>query len=1110
MVGGMAIAACEPVATRPLKALALWGVSPGPSPDPGRDDTVTRLHGLLALLLITAGAGFCLASALLTPAGAADQRGLPGAPYGGPIRLLLADPQDARRVYAGTLHNGLFRSSDGGASWQSASTGLPPNSSISVLVADPDNPSTLYAVADPTDEAAAAVGSLYKSVDSGATWRATGAGLPSSSVTGLVVSPQVASTLYAATAAGLYRSADGGATWSPMGGAAALTAILVSPQKQGRVFAGFSRGIYRSDDGGLTWTPVAADGPASEAYVNSFVVDPINPSLIYAATSGTGILRSTNGGFTWEAVNHGLSTPYVLSLTLCPSSPRLLYAGTADGVYRTTSSGEAWQQVALGGARADAVVCSPANLAVAYAGSVSGGGVVKTTDSGTSWAPANGGLANLLVEDIAVVPDGAALLLASGDGLTRSADNGATWAFTALGRGATASVSASTAPGAHGVVYAALRTSPALVRSGLSSSAVARSTDGGVTWQIVGLQGQGPTLVRASPLTPSLVYAATTGGVLYRSADSGATWQPVYGGAGSGARRIVTLALDPHNAQRVYLTTSDTAGVQLLVSSDGGASWRAARLGAASGAAALDLLSVVADPVRPGQVYAAGNGVYRSADGGATWQDTGLLRNLPNLRLLATPAGLYAISDGRLFRSTDVAVTWRELMLPVAPADVGRVYSLAQGNDGALYLGTTRGLLTVSPAVALPSPTGRPGPTGTPTVTAAQLTTTALRTSGLLSYVPVNALNQSVTPSLTLFNAHATTSAVDLSLAVSAASSLHLVLSPWQVLRVPVTALLAVGALQENRPTLIAVRASQPLALRGDHTIALDAARPMQPSDIWYLTTGPAPRRVLWVMALGTRPTDVTVEVHAAGRPTRRLTVLVDPHHAQQIALDPLAGPGGFAAVVRSADHTPLVVLQASAARPILQMGASTPARAWYYTFPGAEARATATLTLYNPTAARSVVSVAFCHGGRRIHRGMVLAPGALVHISFSGGLVAATVSSSTPLVAQAEIASPSAGTPQWEEGTSALGVSWVEAGLVSLFNPTAQPARLLSTPLQGGGSVRTYTVAPWSSVEVGAINGKNGGGQGVLLQSTLPLVLGQGLPMAGGVAPSIALLIMR
>jgi photosystem II stability/assembly factor-like uncharacterized protein len=164
---------------------------------------------------------------------------------------LVTHPQDTGIMYAWNAV-GLFKSSDGGASWSTLdSAAFRPRLSwrplISRVVIDSQNPSTLYVVAD-------LVG-LFRSTDGGTTWRALTSGLPAVAyssdeihpVRTLAIDPHNSNTLYAGTDFGVFRSTDGGETWSAVNSGLTSLSVFVltiDPLDSSTLYAGTTGGVF--------------------------------------------------------------------------------------------------------------------------------------------------------------------------------------------------------------------------------------------------------------------------------------------------------------------------------------------------------------------------------------------------------------------------------------------------------------------------------------------------------------------------------------------------------------------------------------------------------------------------------------------------------------------------------------------------------------------------------------------------------------------------------------------------------------------------------------------------------------------------------------------------
>jgi hypothetical protein len=169
------------------------------------------------------------------------------------------------------------------------------------IAVDPVSPSTIY------------VGShgsgVWKTTDGGASWSPITDSLPTLKIAGLAIDPARTARIYAATPDfGIFRSEDGGTSWNQVSGAARLNlttccdTLIVDPNHAGGLYLTSFDGIYHSTDSGATWTLSLAAGQAT-----SLVVDLNRPGLLYAAVEGSGITlnkkgiyRAALGGDSWS------------------------------------------------------------------------------------------------------------------------------------------------------------------------------------------------------------------------------------------------------------------------------------------------------------------------------------------------------------------------------------------------------------------------------------------------------------------------------------------------------------------------------------------------------------------------------------------------------------------------------------------------------------------------------------------------------------------------------------------------------------------------------------------------------------------------------------------
>jgi hypothetical protein len=621
----------------------------------------------------------CCFAAALGPAGTAEAvRWTSQGPTGGVVLALAADPTAPTLFYAATNGGGFFRSVDAGASWAAINTGVPgvANFTMTGLTVDPLNPARLYA----TGVSSPAGGGVFKSTDGGASWTFTAVGnqngiaaagdplapgtvyavggpvlrsldagaswtqVEIGNFISVAVDPTTPTTVYAGGAvAGISKSTDGGATWVPKGaglGSNSVEAIAVHPTTSSVVYAGLDHfGVYKSTNGGDSWTPIGPVVGAANLSVTDLAIDPTNPDIVYAAgfaNAGFGVYKTINGGASWT------STPLAttaFSLALSPIAPARLVAGTGVGTWRSADGAGSW-----GAGNVGMVNTAIQSLAAAtqpgpvYAGGTNGK-VYRSNDGGGSWLPNAPDVGSNTISAIAVDPTNAGVVYAGGfgpDGVFKSTNGGATWSPLSTGN-----------PPLTGYALVVDPTNPAIVYAA-AFGGVYRSTQGGNNWVSVS-NGVHPLPVSLviDPAAPGTLYAgghpgtsATFPGVV-KTTNAGGLWSPVNTGLPNvPGTAVAALALDPDTGA-VY---AGLEGVGVYKTTNGGASWVPANAGLTN----LDVTSLRVDPDLPDTVYVgtSGGGVFRSVGGGAWVAINDGLYNPHVMSLAAIGAGRVLAGSG--------------------------------------------------------------------------------------------------------------------------------------------------------------------------------------------------------------------------------------------------------------------------------------------------------------------------------------------------------------------------------------------------------------------------------------------------------------------------------
>jgi photosystem II stability/assembly factor-like uncharacterized protein len=389
-------------------------------------------------------------------------------------------------------------------------------------------------------------GGVWKTNDYGLTWKPIFDDQPTGSIGALAVAPSDANVLYVGSGEGLqrpdlsvgdgvYKSTDGGKTWRHLGlrDGQQISALVVDPRDARRVFvavlghpygANAERGVFRSTDGGETWQKVLYKDENTGAVALAF--DPANAETVYAVLwssrqgpwengawqgTGSGLFKSTDGGTTWRPLTRGLPGPQQklgrIGIGVAATDPRRIYAvvdaSGLGGVYRSDDAGENWRlinsQPRLWGRGSDfaEIKVDPKNKDLVYVANTS---VYRSTDGGQSFIAFKGAPGGDDYHTVWINPDNPSIiLLASDQGATISVNGGQTWSSW---------YNQPTAQFYHVITDNQF---PYWVYGGQQESGSAgvasRGNDGQITfrdWRPVGVEEYG--YVAPDPLNPHLIY----------------------------------------------------------------------------------------------------------------------------------------------------------------------------------------------------------------------------------------------------------------------------------------------------------------------------------------------------------------------------------------------------------------------------------------------------------------------------------------------------------------------------------------------------------------------------------------------------------------------------
>jgi photosystem II stability/assembly factor-like uncharacterized protein len=516
-------------------------------------------------------------------------------------------------------------------------------------------------------------GGVWKTTDYGNTWKPIFDDQPTGSIGAVAVAPSDPNIVYVgsgeglqrpdlSTGDGIYKSIDAGKTWTHLGlrDGQQIPQIVVDPRDANRLFVAVlghpygpneERGIYRSTDGGQSFQKVLSKDENTGGC--DVELDPSNPDIVYAAMwearqgpwenaawSGTsgGIFKSTDGGSTWRQLTKGLPEAGVVqaNLDISPSDPKRIYAAVASprevGIYRSDDAGETWTRATtdtrpagrIGGGDLPVPHVNPKDPDIVFMTSTV---TWKSTDGGKTWTGFRGAPGGDDYQNGWVNPNNPdIILLASDQGAIITVNGGQSWS------------SWYNQPTAQMYHVSADNAFPYRVCSGQQESGSAcvssRGNDGQITfrdWHPVGADEY--SYVAADPLNPDIIY-------------------------GGKATRY-----DRRTGQVHSISPKPIRGPDFRL---------------------LRTEPVLFSPVDPHTLFFAGSTLWKTRDGGQSWQQIS-----PDLsrKTWDVPA-----SVGK-YRSAETAKpTQRGVIYTVAPSplDINRIW--AGTDDGLIHVTTDGGL----------------------------------------------------------------------------------------------------------------------------------------------------------------------------------------------------------------------------------------------------------------------------------------------------------------------------------------------------------------------------------------------------------------------------------
>jgi len=663
-------------------------------------------------------------------------------------------PSDPKTVYAGTgeinirgnvvTGNGIYKSTDAGKTWQSI--GLRDSQVIGRIIVDPSDPNILLVAAFGHVFGDNPERGIFRSTDGGASWKKVLYVDAKTGASDVQFDPSNPKILYAGLwqayrkpwimesggpGSGLYKSFDGGQHWRRLSGGGLPEGILgrinVAPTADPKIVYAMIEakkgGLFRSNDGGETWSLISDKNSYKQRawYFNTIFADPKDPMTVYVLN--TALYRSTDGGKSFKVLHtqHGDNH----ELWIDPTNPKRMINGNDGGANISVDGGETWtsemnQPTAqiyhiaaddqfpfrLYGAQQD-----NSSISIATAGQSGGVGI-------EDWNPVGGGESGYIIPDPAdsniVYGGGYDAELTRYDRRTHQSVQITPWPRNSMGWGA------------ENLRYRFQWTAPIMISKAaphalyFAANVLFRSLDQGRSWTVISpdltrndkskqLPSGGPLTkdntsveiydtifaLAESPKNKDLIWVGSDDGLVHVTQDGGAHWTDVTPKAMPDFATVQMIEPDPDDPGIAYIVADrhrlDDFKPYAFRTEDYGKSWTKITDGLTADA----YLHVIRrDPARSGLLYAGTEaGIMMSYDEGAHWQSLQLnLPVVPVHDLVVHGASLAVATHGRAFWIIDDLTPVRQwsLSIPTEPAHLFRSEAATRavyGGGGLRYFG---------------------------------------------------------------------------------------------------------------------------------------------------------------------------------------------------------------------------------------------------------------------------------------------------------------------------------------------------------------------------------------------------------------------------------------
>ena len=588
----------------------------------------------------------------------------------GRVNCIAFDPFDPDIIWIGSPAGGMWKTTDGGSNWTTATDNLPVIG-VSHIAIDPTDTQVMYIVTGDADASDTYSIGILKSIDGGINWNTTGLSYnvtQEKRVNKVIINPNYTDSVYAVTNSAILLSSDGGSTFNAVGIIGRWRDIEFKPGNPSTVYAAKQSSggsdIYRSTDGGANWNIINNGAAINAKFRPLIAVTPDNPEVIYALYSAGdysfhGLYKSSDGGDNWvlqsdspnilawetDGTGTGGQSWYDLSLGVATNNEDLVYVGGIN-IWKSINGGLDWDIDASSGNGSNytymhvdqhAFEFNPINH-IAYAGN--DGGFYKYMSNLNKWVDISDGLEISQFYKL---------------GLSKSNPNRVVAGAQDNGTEMLTNTTWDAIRGSDGMECAIDHYDEDVIYSTSQYGGLKKSFNGGDSWsniKPVSYSGGWVTPYKMHPNNNNLLVVGYD--EVYRSLTSGAVWDSVSYNV-SGGQSVKAIALAASNQNYIYASTYST----LKVTTDAGATWTSIK----SGLPNYNITDIAVSASNPDHLwvtfseYAAAHKIYESIDRGINWTNiTG--NNLPNLPINCIV--YQGLTNDDLYIGTDVGVYFKD------------------------------------------------------------------------------------------------------------------------------------------------------------------------------------------------------------------------------------------------------------------------------------------------------------------------------------------------------------------------------------------------------------------------------------------------------------------